>query len=1339
MDVPRRDPKPSPLERANFFSKHFLVWFWPIFKLGSRGPLGKNDLWDPPNDDKAQANADSLEREWRASLLANDTVSVSSVDPEEVKFIAPNGTATAPQDPNQTQNNGYVCLLQALRRTFGSTYFRVWPLIIFNDCVLRVVQPWFMLLLIRTFIENTVDLKAQYLYAAGVCVSTLLLTLTNNPCQFYLGRVGQRCRIALGSLIQRKMVRISAGGQQTDQGQITTLISNDAAYVEANLLNIPSLLVAPLQLIIFMGFLWYEFGLSSMAGVAFILLYMPFQYWNGTLSSSYRAAIGKRTDERTRTLTEVICGINSLKMYAWESIFQSIVQKRRKAEVKELRRRSRLHAFQMSIFLTSSRIVPFLTFLAFVLGGGPLTADRVFYAIAVYNTMTHYMVFMLPGGIRALGEIKGSLQRIQTFLLLEEKPDNGDSYKRNAGMSAEIKLSEVSASWSRSNGKSVLKNITCKLEQNKLVMIVGKIGSGKSSLLRLILNELQITGGNVVINGSVSYAPQESYVFPGSIRQNIIFTNEVDENRYNRVIEASGLSQDIRQFTKGDKRSVVGLSGGQEARVNLARALYHNANIYLLDDPLSAVDTGVSRHIFENSFKGFLKDKLRLVVTHQVHYLSEADHIIVVDNGRILKQGAYADVEQTVRDLIGKITDAADVDSVVPTTSDAKTVGPAAKLQSSIQVEDEEEEIDDEDSGKGSLGFKIYWKYFNAGKSNCQLFCYLAIFVIAQIFTTLIEYWLAKWTNAEEKMYESSLNKTAITEETDSPTPSAIPAFNWNSFEDFLSHLDNLEQHMYLYIYLGLTITVFLTNLAKAVAFFQYSMRICTNIHEKMLGSLLRAMPAFFDKNNSGRIMNRFTKDVGVIDEQIPFAFFDMWTIFLQVITVIFLIIFAIWYSVFAVVLFLLALGYVRGYYVTTSRELKRIDGTTRSPVISHLQATFSGLVTVRALEAESKLSEEFDYLQDENTSATISFLAASQCFNIWIEILATFLLTFVAFGFLLAQNYLGMTFLGGNVGLAICNAMSLTIWLQYGMKISAIVENLMVSVERALQYTKLVPEAPLESAEDTKLPTGWPNDGSINFNKVTLSYDGTQDILRQLSFSINANEKIGIVGKTGAGKSSVLRALFRMTELSGGSISINNMSIAGLGLRTLRKNLAIIPQKPQLFNATLAFNLDPRTEHEKGQELTAQIRTQMEEVLAMIGLNKDLNEEVSTNGENYSIGERQLVSLARALILGRKIVCMDEATAHVDSGTDNRIQEILRKEHANCTVMTIAHRLGTVIEYDKILVLSNGELVEFDHPHVLLQNSNGQLSKMVENMGADAESLRDRAYTAWKMKNGQQ
>ncbi|ODM94951.1 Multidrug resistance-associated protein 4 [Orchesella cincta] len=1267
MDVTRREPKPSPLEKANFFSKHFLVWFWPIFKIGARRPLGKDDLWDPPSDDKAQKNADSLESAWNA-FLEGENVRLSSDDPEQVKFIP--GQGKKPKDPKSTENNDFMCLLSALKATFGTAYFRVWPLIIFNDCFLRVVQPWFMLLLIRTFIEDKVDVNAQYWYAGG------------------------------------SMVRISDGGQQTNQGQITTLISNDAGCVEQNLMHIPYLLVAPLQLIIFMSFLWFEFD------------------WNGTLSSLYRNKIGQRTDERTRTLTEVIDGITSLKMYAWEEIFKAIVQDRRKAEVKELRRRSRLHAFQMSIFLTSSRIVPFLTFLMFVLWGGPLTADRVFYAIAVYNTVTHYMVFLVPGGIRAIGEIKGSLQRIQTFLMLEEKPDNGNSYKRKAGQSPEIKLSEVSASWSRSNGRPVLSNVTCELVQNKLVLIVGRIGSGKTSLLRLILNELQITGGNVTINGSVSYAPQKSYVFPGSIRQNIVFHNKFDAARYDQVIEASGLSQDIQRFKNGDRRSVVGLSGGELARVSLARCLYHEANIYLLDDPLSAVDTGVSKHIFAESFKNFLGEKLRLVVTHQVHYLREADYVIVVDNGRIVKQGTPIEVEETVTGLIGKITDAADVDSVVPTKkAEINGVRASANEQSSIQIEEEKDkDDDDEDSGEGSLGLKIYWKYFKSGKSNAQLFIYLGIFIIAQIFTTLIEYWLAKWTNAEEKMYETSLNTTIVADAEERPP------FSWDSFESFLSHLDNLEQRMYLYIYLILTIIVFLTNLAKAVAFFQYSMRICTNIHERMLKSLLRAEPAFFDKNHSGRIMNRLTKDVSVIDEAIPFAFFDFFTIFLQVITVIALIIFAIWYSVVAVIVFLLALGYVRGYYVTTSRELKRIDGTTRSPVISHLQATFSGLVTVRALEAEAALSNQFDYLQDENTSATISFLAASQCFNIWIEILATFLLTVVAFGFLLAQNYLGMTFLGGNVGLAICSALSLTIWLQYGMKTSANVENLMISVERALQYTKLKPEAPLKTPEDKNSPTGWPNDGSIKFNNVSLSYDGVQDILQKLSFSINAKEKIGIVGKTGAGKSSVLRALFRMTEVKNGGITIDNLSISGLGLHSLRKNLAIIPQKPQLFKATLAFNLYPHAENKKDDQ--APTREQMKKVLETIGLRKELDSEVEMNGDTYSMGEQQLVSVARAMILKRQIVCMDEATAHVDSGTDNHIQKILREQLSDRTVITIAHRLGTVIEYDKILVLQNGQLV----------NPDGQLSQMVDNMGKDAESLKQRAadsYEAWVRKNG--
>ncbi|XP_014611630.1 PREDICTED: multidrug resistance-associated protein 4 [Polistes canadensis] len=907
-----------------------------------------------------------------------------------------------------------------------------------------------------------------------------------------------------------------------------------------------------------------------------------------------------------------------------------------------------------------------------------------------------------------------------------------------------ITMTNVVANWDSNHTDTILEGIQLSLEKGKLYAVIGMVGSGKSSLLSTILGEMNIINGVVKCYGNVSYACQEAWVFGSTVRQNILFGQPYDRQRYQRIIKACALLRDFKQFPQGDL-TIVGdrgssLSGGQKARINLARAMYKQADIYLLDDPLSAVDAHISKHLFEECLQRYLANKTRILATHQLQYIKEVDAIILMERGKFKMYQKYHDLLIDYPEYSSLL--ATDNEMGEDTSLDTNSIrrqfsslsNRSHTPEASSACTDDEEENENvetlnnglEGTSRGVIKGSIFIRYFQDGANLFLALTVLFLIILTQCVASLNDYFIPILVTAEETLHYRN-EKLNFTEENAEP---------------------RRINDTYIYIYTGIVLGIFVIGITRSLIFYKMCMLCSQRLYDMTFSALIRTNMRFFDTNPSGRILNRFSKDIGAIDELLPKALLDAGQICMLMFGS--LAVSCIVNPLFLIpVIFLGTIFYwIRKVYLKTSKNIKRLEGITRSPVFTHLNATLNGLSTIRAYGAQEILKKEFDKFQDTHTSTVYMYIVTSTAFGFSLDIFCFIFTSLVTFSFLL----LNTNFSGGEVGLAITQVMAMTGMIQWGMRQSAEVANQMMSVERVLEYTQLPPETNLRNKGkfykkiDKQItnelpqsaPKNWPSQGCIRFRNVYMKYtDEDPPILKNLNFLVLPREKVGIVGRTGAGKSSLISALFRLAKVEG-VIEIDNIDTGSIFLEDLRCNISIIPQDPVLFSGTLRRNLDPFDEFSDNIVWEALEEVELKE--AIIGNGNGLELRVLDRGSNFSVGQRQLICLSRAILRNNRILMLDEATANVDPQTDALIQHTIRKKFAYCTVLTVAHRLNTIMDSDKVLVMDKGRMAEYDHPHILLQNKYSQFTSLVKETGrAMSDQLIKMAKQSYINKYGEQ
>nr|CAD7200150.1 unnamed protein product [Timema douglasi] len=1002
---------------------------------------------------------------------------------------------------------------------------------------------------------------------------------------------------------------------------------------------------------------------------------------------------------------------------------------------------------------------------------------------------------------------------------LLEKHDSSAGGESYPGGEVGIRVVEATARWLPDSAEPTLDKISLTVHPGRLLAVIGPVGSGKSillyehswskdftlivgwiaeievrisvrrtedgfchvvfylpsmqmqsSLLQMMLKELPLSNGKLSVNGKISYASQEPWLFAGSVRQNILFGQPYVRERYSQVVRVCALKRDFQLLPYGDRTIVgergVSLSGGQRARINLARAVYMEADIYLLDDPLSAVDTHVGKHLFEDCISNFLRDKACLLVTHQLQYLKQVDHIVILNYGKIEAEGTYYELQATGLNFAKLLEEDHEKEEELkdpvlhplePLLKQISFGSPVCmSLQSASSIDDRSKVVPvevAEEKTTGRVGGDVYAAYLRAGGNCCIVFFLFSMCFLAQFLASCGDYWITKWTNLEELRYKSLLdtNSTVLTDIVNTTTTTTTT----NS--TFPEPDSDLSTEWCIYVYAAITVATIVISLGRSFLFFNVCMKASQRLHNAMFDSITRATMWFFNNNPSGRILNRFSKDMGSIDEMLPQSMIDClqlrsierdfrgdtiqlpqkgepasgWkqllllmitkTIHIGLSMVAIITVVAIVNPWLLLPTFVVGVIFymLRVVFLATSRSVKRLEGVTRSPVFSHLNASIQGLTTIRAFGAQEILEKEFDNHQDSrypmSTKRSLPHspgIGAKRIFSDHNDLLqynkktATFF-----YGQRLPQS---TDEFGGNVGLAITQAIGLTGMCQWGMRQSAELENQMTSVERILEYTRIEREPALESPPDKKPPKEWPQNGTVKFQNLFLKYNKDEGpVLKNLNFHIESKQKVGIVGRTGAGKSSLISALFRLAPLEG-KVWIDGIDTSSIGLHDLRSKISIIPQEPVLFSGTMRKNLDPFDEYSDEvlwQSLEERIivpltyffdapipvydfSSQVELKEAVVDLPSGLSSVMSEGGSNFSVGQRQLVCLARAIVKNNRILVLDEATANVDPQTDALIQHTIRRKFEECTVLTIAHRLHTVMDSDKVLVMDAGTMV---------------------------------------------
>lgn len=1124
---------------------------------------------------------------------------------------------------------------------------------------------------------------------------------------------------------------ISGDGAGWGNGRVVNLMSTDTYRVDVASGMFHIIWTAPVAILLTLVLLLVNLTYSALAGFALLVIGIPVLTKAIKSLLVRRRSINKITDQRVSLTQEILQAVRFVKYFGWESAFLERIGGIRKREIRAIQWllaiRNAINAVSMSLPIFASM----LSFITYSLSNHDLNPAYVFSSLALFNSL-RMPLNLLPMVIGQVVDAWSSLARIQDFLLAEEQ--NDDFVWDMEGKDAVI-MDHADFTWERvitqdpdkksglplnkkeikaakdaekaavqgglkSGGDSSstmtqvesfkLHGLNFSVGRNELIAVIGGVGSGKSSLLAALAGDMRRTNGTVTMGATRAFCPQYAWIQNASVKENILFGKDYNRKWYDAVIDACALRPDLEMLPNGDLTEIgergITVSGGQKQRLNIARAIYFDSDIVLMDDPLSAVDAHVGRHIFDNAICGLLKDKCRILATHQLHVLSRCDRIIWIQEGRIETIDTFPNLmslNEDFRKMMAstaqeeKVEREADVneDEVEDETKAAnkrKTLRKGAAL------------MQQEERAVKSVSWGVYAAYIRASGSLLYGPMVILILIISQGSNIATSLWLSFWTS----------NKFGYSTGT----------------------------------YIG---TYAALGVAQALLMFAFSVSLSilgTRSSRVMLAGamtrVLRAPMSFFDTTPLGRITNRFAKDVDIMDNNLTDAM-RMYFFTLAMITSVFILI-IVYFHYFAIALGPLFIGFLfsANYYRSSAREIKRHESVLRSGVFARFSEAVSGTASIRAYGLQSQFVEGIKREVDQMNSAYYLTFSNQRWLSVRLDAIGN-LLVFTT-GILVVTSRFNVSPSIG--GLVLSYILSIVQMIQFTVRQLAEVENAMVSTERLHYYGNELDEEPPLHLKD--VPESWPQKGEIVFNEVQMRYRaGLPLVLQGLNMTVAGGERIGIVGRTGAGKSSIMSTLFRLVELSGGSISIDGVNIAQVGLKDLRTRLAIIPQDPTLFRGTIRSNLDPFNEH-TDLELWSALRQS-----DLVGADERLDDKnhgrihldgvVEEEGLNFSLGQRQLMALARALVRGSQIIVCDEATSSVDMETDQKIQRTIQMGFKGKTLLCIAHRLKTIINYDRICVMDQGRIAELDKP-LRLWEEGGIFRGMCDRSGIRREDFEE-------------
>ena len=1067
-----------------------------------------------------------------------------------------------------------------------------------------------------------------------------------------------------------------------------------------------ALIALPILVAVIFIFVYVSMGITSLVIIIMFLIMLGLMGFGVYRYAKERLRCLKSTDERVKLVSDVATGIRIVKFYCWEEPFRELVpfflaflhtqiDKSRKSELVFVRKIALILAgYFDSVTFVFPKLMPLVGFALYpIITETPLSAATAFSIISLYK-IVESSIFYMPWILASCAQLEASYQRVTHFLSLEEAEEelvvqnpspadplqfcavNGETKTTSMSDSEAVLIQDGTFAWG--DAAACLRDISMRIPKGSLVAITGKTGCGKTSFLAALMGEMNRLSGVVATRGSVAYSAQQAWILNDTVRNNILFGKEFDRMKYDEVLNVCCMKNDLKTLQGGDQCEIgdrgINVSGGQKARISLARCCYSDSDIMVLDDPIAAVDAHVGHSLFHNCIKKYLNGKTRIMTTNASHVLSECDLIIVLENHTIGFMGTYKEYLESGHQAVEESTPFQDKES---TRKDSvEQLAKEMEKNGTLTME--------ETKRTGRISPSVFMGYFKAF-GYCIAAFVLLFFIFNVGLSAFSQFWVSAWTS-----------DACFANSTDVEVGSVSP-----------TSCDGRLQY-YIVGYTIITALLILFAVARFYTIVKGRINASWLMHQQLNKAVLSSAVSFFDTTPTGRIVNRFNRDMYITDFDFPLYFFQLANQISSILSECIVIVVVTPLTIILLILVALLWGVIYILFTRANADFQRIEGLERSRVFSHFQTVLFGVSSIRTFhQSEAFVRKMEDALDRSNLAAMYSVWA-----NYWLCIRVCIVTSFIT----LAVCVIGIlgrdSFNTSLLGAALSSATSLASYATNVCDMLAQTELNAIAVERIQDYiANAKPETPMIT--DVRPPANWPSEGRIEMKDVKLRYRDGPLVLKGVNLTVEPGEKLGIVGRTGAGKSSMMIALFRITELSEGSVTIDGINVATLGLTDVRRALCIIPQDPVLFSASVRFNLDPFFEASDEEIWSVLEESGLKKtVLAMDG---GLDAKVEEGGSNFSIGERQLICMARALLRKPKILIMDEATASMDNATDLFLQEMIRKQFANCSRLTVAHRLNTIMDSDRICVMDHGFVAECDTPQALLRNPHSIFRGMVE------------------------